>query len=100
MDTIVPIPSPESIVQRWQIALQQREPTLPRPIVDAMIQNAMKGSYGESLRQLEEALIRLEMSDPNQVTGSEARTWLAILVHMRQLSEDIEARLLKLWSSA
>ena len=91
------IPTPDLIVQRWQNALLQNEPNLPRPIVDAMIQNVAKGSLGESLCQLEEGLMQLQTLDAETLTGSEARTLLAILTHVREQAEQIEACIRQLW---
>jgi len=87
-----------SITQRWQSALEQSEPNLPRPVIDAMVQNVEKGPLGESLSQLERGLMRLEEIDAGTLTGSEARTLLAILTHMREQAEQIDARLQQLWS--
>ncbi len=91
------IPESNAIVQRWQNALLQNEPNLPRPIVDAMIQNVAKGSLGESLCQLEEGLMQLQTLDAETLTGSEARTLLAILTHVREQAEQIEASVRQLW---
>ena len=99
MDTTDPISDPNLITQRWRMALHQHEPNLPRPIVDAMVQNAMKGLSGEALCQLEEALIQLETFRPDQLTGSEARTWLAILMRLCQQAEQMEASIRQLWNS-
>ena len=89
----------DSIVQRWQTALLRIEPNLPRPVVDAMVRNVLQGPLGESLRRLEEGLVQLEDVNPEDLTGSEARTILAILVHVSQQAVHIESRIRELWSS-
>ncbi len=93
------IPDQDSIVQHWQTALLQTEPNLPRPVVDAMVQNVLRGTLGESLRRLEEGLVELEEVNPEDLTGSEARTILAILHHVSQQAAHIELRIRELWSS-
>ncbi len=99
MDPSHPIPKLDSIAQRWQAALLQSEPNLPRPVIDAMVQNVAKGSLGESLSQLEAGLMRLQEIDAETLTGSEIRTLLAILTHMRRQAEQIQVRLRQLWST-
>jgi hypothetical protein len=89
----------DSIAQRWQTALLRTEPNLPRPVVDAMVQNVLRGALGESLRRLEEGLVELEDVNPEDLTGSEARTILAILTHVSEQAAQIETRIRELWSS-
>jgi hypothetical protein len=89
----------DSIAQRWQTALLRTEPNLPRPVVDAMVQNVLRGALGESLRRLEEGLVQLEDVNPEGLTGSEARTILAVLTHVSQQAVHIESRIRELWRS-
>ena len=86
-----------TIVQRWQAALRQHEPTLPQPIIDAMIENALKGALGIFLGQLEEGMIELESVDVETLTGSEARTVLAILAHVHRQATQLQTRVQQLW---
>ncbi len=99
MNVSRPTPKPDEIMKRWQKALLHCEPSLPRPVIDAMIQNVVKGPLGESLCQLEEGLMQLQTKDVDTLTGSEARTLLAILAHVRVQAEQIEQGLRQLWSS-
>ena len=87
------------VVDRWIGALREMEPNLPRPVVDAMVQNVVKGALGASLSGLEESLIRLEAMNVESMTGSEARTTLAILNHMYGEVENLRARIQRLWVS-
>jgi hypothetical protein len=89
----------DSILQRWQTALLRTEPNLPRPVVDAMVRNVLRGALGESLQRLEEGLVELEDVNPEDLAGSEARTILAILTHVSQQAVRIESRIRELWSS-
>lgn len=100
MDASRPTAKPDEIMKHWQKALLQREPNLPRPVIDAMIQNVVKGPLGESLCQFEEGLMKLQTMDVDALTGSEARTVLAILAHARAQAEQIEQGLRQLWSTA
>ncbi len=86
------------IAERWRAALLQREPNLPRPVVDAMVQNVMKGALGKSLRDLEDGLIQLEALDIENLTGSEARTILAILTHLCNHAARMQASIEQLWT--
>ncbi len=99
MDDSHSIPNQDTIVRRWQRALLQTEPNLPRPVVDAMIQNVTRGTVGESLQLLEEGLVKLEEVNTADLTGSEARTILAILTHVREQATLIEMRIRELWGS-
>ena len=87
------------IAERWQAALLKREPNLPRPVVDAMVQNVMKGALGESLRDLEEGLIQLEAIDVESLTGSEARAILAILTHLGGQAVQLQISIEQLWAA-
>ena len=83
------------------IAMVGSYPPITAPalvIVGAMmIQNVAKGSLGESLCQLEAGLMQLQEMDAETLTGSEARTLLAILTHVREQAEQIEASIRQLW---
>ncbi len=97
MDASHSIPKLDSLASRWQSALWQREPNLPRPVIEAMVQNVVKSPLGKSLCGLEEALMQLREMDADTLTGSEARTVLAIFTHLRDQVEQIEAHLRELW---
>lgn len=88
----------DSAVEQWRTALLQFDPTLPRPVAQAMIQNVVRGPLGKSLCQLEEGLGRLEGVHPEQVTGSEARTVLAILIQMDRRVMELQTRIRQLWN--
>lgn len=88
----------ESMVERWRSALLQFDSTLPRPVAQAMIQNVIRGPLGESLQQLEESLSELEGVHPEQVTGSEARTVLAILIQMDRRVIEMQGKIRQLWA--
>ena len=88
---------PNSFAQRWLIALLKSEATLPRPVASAIIENVAKGPLGDPLRQLEQALIHLESVRPENLTGSEARAILAILVHMTDQVTLLQAGIRQLW---
>lgn len=87
----------DSIAEQWRNALLQFDVTLPRPVAQAMIQNVARGPLGESLQQLEENLSRLEGVRLEQVTGSEARTVLAILIQMDWRVRELQAKIQQLW---
>lgn len=89
----------DSTAEQWRTALLQFDPTLPRPVALAMIQNVTRGPLGESLRQLEEGLSNLERVHPEQVTGSEARTVLAILLQMDRRVMELQSRIRQLWNT-
>lgn len=91
------IPQQDLISDRWRSALLEFDSTLPRPVADAMIQNATRGPLGESLRQLEECLSELERVQLEQITGSEARTVLAILIQMDRRVIELQAKIRQLW---
>ncbi len=90
---------PDSIAEQWRTALLQFDSTLPRPVAQAMIQNVTRGLLGESLRHLEEGLSQLEEVHLDQVTGSEARTVLAILVQMDRRVMELQSRIRQLWNA-
>jgi hypothetical protein len=90
---------PDSIAEQWRTALLQFDSTLPRPVAQAMIQNVTRGPLGESLRQLEEGLSQLEGVHPEQITGSEARTVLAILAQMDRRVVELQSRIQQLWNA-
>ena len=89
----------DGIAEHWRTALLQFDSTLPRPVAQAMIQNVARGPLGEPLRQLEESLCQLEGIHPEQVTGSEARTVLAILIQMDRRVIELQGKLQQLWNS-
>ncbi len=87
----------DAIAQRWLAALLRSEATLPRPVVSAIVENVAKGPLGDPLRQLEQALIHLESLRAENLTGSEARAILAILVHLNEQVAQLLARIRQLW---
>ena len=87
----------DAIAQRWLAALLQSEATLPRPVASAIIENVAQGPLGDLLRQLEQTLIRLESIPPEDLTGSEARAILAILVHLNNQVAQLQTRIRQLW---
>ena len=90
---------PASMAEQWRTALLQFDSTLPRPIAQAMIQNVTRGPLGESLQHLEVGLSALEGVRLDQVTGSEARTVLAILIQMDQRVLELQSRIRQLWNA-
>ncbi len=96
MDTIAS--QENTIAQRWLDALLQSEATLPRPVASAIIENVAKGPLGEPLHQLEQALIQLESVRPDDLTGSEARAILAILMHLSQQAGQLQVAIRQLWN--
>jgi len=89
---------PDSVADHWRTALLQFDATLPRPVAQAMIQNVTRGPLGEPLGRLEESLSRLEGIRPEQVTGSEARTILAILIQMDRRVAELQVKLRQAWN--
>ncbi len=64
-----------------------------------MIQNVARGPLGDSLRQLEGGLIKLEGIHPEEITGSEARTVLAILLQMDHRVTQLHSQIRQLWNA-
>jgi hypothetical protein len=91
--------SPERAVvaQRWRNALLTYEPNLPRPVVDAMVENVAQGPIGEILRQVEEGMFNLETVPIENLTGSEAKTILAILGQMGSQVGELQTKIQQLW---
>jgi hypothetical protein len=87
----------DAIAQRWLAALLRSEATLPCPVASAIVENVVKGPLGDSLRQLEQALIHLESLRAENLTGSEARAILAILVHLNDQVAQLQTRIRRLW---
>ncbi len=88
---------PDWVAERWGAALLQFDSTLPRPVALAMIQNAQRGPLGELLCQLEESLSELEGVQLEQITGSEARTVLAILNQLDRRVIELQTKIRHLW---
>ncbi|MBI5304130.1 MAG: hypothetical protein HY868_18490 [Chloroflexi bacterium] len=88
----------ESYVQRWMTALLQFDATLPRPIAEAMARNAMRGTVGNVLKQLDEGLGKLEIIRVEELAGSEARTILAVLIQMNQRVAQLQEAIRELWN--
>ncbi len=88
----------DPIEDRWLAALLQFDSTLPRPIAQAMIQNVLHGPLGDCLRHSEGGLLGLESVHLGQITGSEARTVLAILLQMNRRILQLQANIQQLWS--
>jgi len=92
-------PEEAVVVQRWRTALSTHEPNLPRPVVEAMVQNVIQGSVGEILCQVETGMLNLEGVSIENLTGSEARTILAILGQMVGQVRELEIKINQLWES-
>ncbi len=88
----------DAVAERWASALWQLDSTLPRPIAQAMIQNVIRGPLGEGLQRLEESLSELEGVHLEQITGSEARTLLAILIQMDRRVMELQGKIQQLWN--
>ncbi len=89
----------ETVAQRWRNALSTHEPNLPRPVVEAMVENVSQGPIGEILRQVETGMLNLESVPIENMTGSEARTILAILGQMVSQVGELEIKIHQLWES-
>ncbi len=89
----------DPIEERWLAALLQFDSTLPRPVAQAMIQNVLDGPLGDSLRRSEGGLLGLEAIHLGEITGSEARTVLAILLQMNRRILQLQANIQQLWSA-
>ncbi len=87
----------DAVIPRWLDALLQVDPNLPRPVASAMVQNVARGSVGEPLRHLDQAILALEAVPPAELTGSETRTVLAILTQLEGRIAHLKANLLELW---
>lgn len=88
----------DAITQLWLAALLESEATLPRPIAGAMVQNVARGPLGETLRHLEQALMHLESLNLDDLTGSEARTILAVLMAMDRRVDALQSKIRQLWN--
>lgn len=88
----------DAIRQRWTTALGVHQPNLPSPVAAAMVDSAAKGALGQTLQQIETALMELESAPLDGVTGSEARVLLAALRQMRGAVTQLEARISQLWT--
>lgn len=92
------VSEPDAITQLWLAALLESEATLPRPIADAMVQNVARGPLGETLRHLEQALMHLESLNLDDLSGSEARTVLAVLMAMDRRVNALQFKIRQLWN--
>jgi len=99
MSNSTPTSEHDPIVQRWLTALLQFDPTLPRPIADAMVRNVDRGPLGNSLRQLDGHLMELESIRVEDLAGSEARTILAVLIQMNHRVAELQAKIHQLWNT-
>ncbi len=90
-------PVSDSTVEQWRVALLEFDPTLPRPVAEAMVQNVGRGPLGSSLQQLEAGLAELERVRLDEITGSEARTVLAILLQLDRRVLELQSRIRQLW---
>lgn len=93
----IPISEQPAVLRRWRSALLQCEPNLPSPIVDAMVQNVARGPLGGILRQVEEGMIGLEAVAAEDLTGSEAKTILAILAQLSHQAAELREKIQQQW---
>jgi hypothetical protein len=88
---------PDSINQRWLSALRSDQPGLPKPVAEAMVDGAAKGPLGGQLRTIEGALLHLEKTNLQDLTGSELRVVMAVLGEMHDTLAQLESQLKHLW---
>jgi hypothetical protein len=62
-----------------------------------MVHNVSQGPIGGMLGQMEESLTHLETLPLDQLTGSEARTLLAILADMLGQVSALQSKIQQLW---
>jgi len=98
MSDPIKVSKQDPYVQRWMTALLQFDATLPRPIAEAMARNAMRGTVGNVLKQLDEGLAKLETIRVEDLAGSEARTILAVLIQMNQRVAQLQENIRALWN--
>ena len=97
MSSSLPISEEPAVLRRWRTALLQCEPNLPSPVVDAMVQNVARGPLGEILRQVEEGMLGLETVAVEDLTGSEAKTILAILTQLSRQVAELREKIQQQW---
>ena len=88
----------DTITQLWLSALLELDPTLPRPVADAMVRNVARGPLGETLCHLEQALMHLESLNLDDLAGSEARTVIAVLMVMDRRVNALQSKIRELWN--
>lgn len=86
-----------TVLRRWRNALLQTEPKLPSPVVDAMVRNVAQGPFGGILRQVDEGMLGLEMAVVEDLTGSEAKTILAILTQLGHQAAELREKIQQQW---
>jgi hypothetical protein len=86
-----------TVLRRWRNALLQTEPKLPSPVVDAMVHNVAQGPFGGILRQVDEGMLGLEMAVVDDLTGSEAKTIVAILTQLGRQTAELREKIQQEW---
>lgn len=97
MSASLPTSEQQTVLRRWRSALLQTEPNLPGPVVDAMVQNVAHGPFGGILRQVDEGMIGLETVAVEDLTGSEAKTILAILAQLSHQAAELREKIQQQW---
>jgi hypothetical protein len=88
----------DPVLVRWLEALRQDAPKLPPPIALAMVQGITRGPLGQPLHEIELALIRIEESNWNALTGSEVRVLAAVLHQMNRTILNLDSQIAHLYS--
>ena len=88
----------DPILLRWLEALRQDAPNLPAPIAVAMAQGVTRGPLGQPLRHIEQALMQIEDSHLNDLTGSEVRVLAAILHRTNRTILNLDAEIARLYT--
>jgi len=89
----------DPILARWLEALRREAPNLPTPIAIAMTQGVMRGQLGQTLREIEQALMSIETMNFGDLTGSEVRMLAAILRQMNETLSQLSANIAHLYSA-
>lgn len=89
----------DPILAQWLSALQRDAPNLPTPIAIAMTQGVARGPLGQTLREIEQALMSIETMNFGDLTGSEVRMLAAILRQMNETLGQLSANIARLYSA-
>ena len=89
----------DPILGRWLEALRRDAPNLPTPIAIAMTQGVARGPLGQTLCEIERALMCIENMDFAGLTGSEVRMLAAILRQMNETLVRLGADIARLYSA-
>ena len=89
----------DPILGRWLEALRRDAPNLPTPIAIAMTQGVSRGPLGQTLWDVEYALMCIETMDFAGLTGSEVRMLAAILRQMNETLVRLGADIARLYSA-